>query len=143
MNRLRYFARRVKHWKRKLLVDPKIDIDVLRRETEGAGDASAMLPESQKHEELLVTHLERILIGEDQWDRVRKVCSGGKGALATLDADHAEYWKYSIWAHPRMLDIACDKDFRLVADSVACHEVLHVIMWPAFSHYRGIDPGVT
>lgn len=145
--KLAYFHNYVKELRRKLLIDPKtiittkyVSVDELSPEEQSGGDA---VSELVKHEELLVSHLERVFCGEKLYRRA--VEAGfrhrrfGKLALATCHLSKAHYWIFDFEIYDRLLSINNDADFKALAYCTACHELLHVVMWPAFSYAQSLE----
>jgi len=136
--KISFCSRRIEYWRGRLLVDPKIRIKMrlatLDELTEDrSSDESS---EALKQEELLVSLLERVLVGGACYAKVleaheRPGCPGG--TLAELDDSLGCYYSYTIILHPGLLWFD-GPDFRAVANSTICHEVLHVVVWPLTSY---------
>jgi hypothetical protein len=138
--KIKYFSDRVSYWRKFLLIDPKITVFVSFNRNTSQGheyyydDANQEL---LRHEELLVTGLEQALIGEKECQKiinyVRNDTYTAGGPWGDCDVNQGMYWVYSINIYERALryDGAA---FKCIANSIACHEVCHILVWPAFSY---------
>ena len=145
--KLAYFEKCIKDLRRKLLIDPKVVLTIRYVSIDEIPDEMASgppqdLPELVKQEELLVTHLERVLCGEALYRRAVeagfKHKKFGRLALAACIQNKAQYWNFAFEVYDRMLSVESDADFRALAYTTACHELLHIVCWPAFSYAQSL-----
>ena len=142
--KIAYIMARITHWSKRFLLDPKIMIEVREATMEEAAEYSTTeqtISELTKQEELLVSQLERIFMGEALSRNVFKTTSKQKQAktpLATCHQERAEYWTYEVVVWPRLMELD-GKEFKAVADSTIAHEMLHVMLWPLCSYAMSLE----
>jgi hypothetical protein len=126
---------RIEHWRDRLLLDVKTRILVEFPESWVEGHRERVPPESIRKEELLVSQLERILLGEKQFALASAAASTlpNSGPLATVDESQAEYNRFTVTFYPELMN-ARNEAFKTVAESCVVHEMVHVMLWPMTSY---------
>jgi hypothetical protein len=134
-----FFVKRVKFWSKLLCIDPHNDIAVcLDSEDREVGDGRG-LPEWLKLEERTVTQMSRALVGHTKFQKYSRLLDKGPGStLAFCDDGMAQYWRFRIVIYQALLWYNGD-DFKCVADVIACHETLHVMLWPTTSYMMSLE----
>ena len=131
----RYFEERVDHWKKVLLVDPKITVQI-RYKLEDVGDDEP-ISESLKLEEMLVTNLEAAFLGPERMERVNQIMRRHDGTWADCDCGSGQYNWFVITFYKNLLKLNGD-DYEVFADRCALHECLHVVLWPFASYAENV-----
>lgn len=137
----KYFTQRAKYWAGKFLIDPQntiaVVIDEEQETTKGSDDDND--PEWLKLEEKTVTSLTRIFVGEQKFLRYSALLEKGSGAtIAWCDDSMAAYWRFKLHICRGLLWYS-GEEFKIVADVVACHECLHILLWHLSSYMRFLE----
>lgn len=151
-DRLEFFSRRVQYWVDKLLIGPRTLVFVREMPTD-AEEVHAKLRkrnccddekarESEKQEEMIVSAMEQVLLGPGVYTAatmaMMKICGDGSATFAACSTGNGHYNQFTIFAGDSLLN-APKAVFKSVADACACHEVLHIFVWPTFSYLETLE----
>ena len=129
-----YVLERARYWSERLGVSGKtVEVAHIVPDSGEDDDDVQAQPYLASLEELIVTSVERALM-EGKWDGLRKLTKKTRGqVMADVDDSLAEYGHFKIRLYPALMSYDGD-DFKLVADSVICHECIHMALQPYTSY---------
>jgi len=137
--KLAHFVKLANLYRKRFTIDNKFDISVVKGEDDSKGVDDDM-PHWLALEEQVVTSLTKSLIGPQRYKRYETIMDNlkGKGTLAWMDDEMANYWRLKIVVYPLLLTLDGD-DFKLFAEVICCHELLHIVLLPLSSYTKHLE----